>query len=237
MAGGLSIVAVFFAGVLSFASPCVAALVPAYVSYLSGVSVTELGESRNFAKVVANALLFCLGFAAVFVALGASASALGGFLSANKIWLARIGGIVVVLLGLHVLGVLRIPFLAKEARPMWGRLGGGSYLQSPFVGMSFAVGWTPCLGPVLSGVLLLASQAKTMGQGALLLGVYSLGLAVPFVLVAMALAKGLDMSFMRKHARAIEVTSGVLLIVFGVLIFTGRLAVLTGQLSRFVPGL
>lgn len=235
--GGFSLFAVFAAGVLSFASPCVAALVPAYISYLSGVSVAELGDSRNLGKVILNALLFCLGFAVVFVALGASASALGGFLSANRVWLARIGGSIVVLLGLHVLGVFRIPFLAKEARPAWGKLGGGSYLQSPFVGMSFAVGWTPCLGPILSAVLVVASQTATAAQGAVLLAVYSAGLAVPFLILAIGLAKGLDVSFMRKHARGIEIASGVLLVIFGVLIFTGRLAALTGQLSSIVPRL
>lgn len=237
MVAGLSILAVFAAGMLSFASPCVAALVPAYVSYMSGVSVAELGESRNFSKIVINALLFCLGFAVIFIALGASASAIGGLLSVNKLLLARVGGAIIVLFGLHVLGVLRIPFLAKEARPIWGKLGGGSYLQSPFVGMSFAVGWTPCLGPILVGVLGVASQTRTASQGALLLTVYSAGLAVPFLLVAAALSKGLDMSFMRTHARKIEIASGLLLIVFGVVIFTGQLAAFTGRLSYITPGL
>lgn len=229
--GDLSVLGVFIAGVLSFASPCVAALVPAYVSYISGVSVAELGQSRNFAKIMTNALLFSFGFGVVFVALGATASAVGGLLAENKLLLARVGGAVIVLFGLHVLGVVRIPLLAREARPTWGKLGGGSYVQSPLAGMSFAVGWTPCLGPILSGVLLLASQTPTAGQGALLLAVYSAGLAIPFLAVAAALSKGLDLSFVRRHARGIEIASGLLLIVFGTLIFTGQLTALTGRLT------
>ncbi len=233
--GQLSLVAVFAAGVLSFASPCVAALVPAYVSYVSGVSVAELAKGANFRRIMLNALLFCLGFTAVFIALGASASLAGGFLISNRILLARAGGTVVVLFGLHVLGLIRIPFLQREARPAWGKLGGGSYLQSPLVGMSFAIGWTPCLGTILASILVLASQATTVGRGALLLAVYSLGLTIPFLVTAAALARGLDTSFMKRHTRAIEIASGLLLVVFGVLIFTSRLTVLTGRLSGLVP--
>lgn len=229
--GGLSIVAVFTAGVLSFASPCVAALVPAYISYVSGVSLAELGRSGNFTRVMTNALLFCLGFAVVFITLGASASALGRVFMANRTLLARIGGIIIILFGLHVLGVLKIPFLNREARPLLGKIGGGGYLKSPLVGMSFAIGWTPCLGTILASVLLLAGQAGTAARGATLLGVYSVGLAIPFLAVAAALSRGLDLSFMRKHARTIEIASGVLLIVFGALIFSGLLRAVTGSLS------
>ncbi|RJQ54930.1 MAG: cytochrome c biogenesis protein CcdA [Actinobacteria bacterium] len=225
--GELSFVAVFVAGLLSFASPCVAALVPAYISYVSGVSVSELEKSGNVGRVMANALLFCLGFTVVFVTLGASASVAGGFLQANRLLLARIGGIIIILFGLHVLGLVRIPLLNREARPMFGKIGGGSLLQSPFVGMSFAIGWTPCLGTILGSILVLASQTATVGQGATLLGIYSLGLTLPFLAVAAALSRGLDLSFIRKNARKIEVASGVLLILFGLLILTGRLAILT----------
>lgn len=228
--GELSFAAVFVAGVLSFSSPCVVALVPAYVSYVSGVAVSDLGESSNFGKIMLNALLFCVGFTVIFVTLGASASIVGGFMQANRLLLARVGGAVIVLFGLHVLGLLRIPFLNREVRPMFGKIGGGSYLQSPFVGMSFAIGWTPCLGTILGSILVLASQTATLGQGALLLGVYSLGLTLPFLAVAAALSKGLDLSFIKTNARKIEVASGLLLVAFGLLIFTGQLTLLTQRL-------
>ncbi len=214
----------FGAGVLSFLSPCVAPLVPGYLSYISGVSMDDLAERRRGQtwRILLSCMLFVLGFSLVFVLLGASASLLGGFLEEYRRPLNRIAGGVRVLMGLFIIGLLRLPALSQERRfhPIgisFGRSG------TVILGMAFAFGWTPCVGPILASILFYSSTAGTAGQGALLLLLYSLGLGVPFVLVGLGFSRGVGtLSWVKRHFRLINAISGSLLVAVGVLFLTER---------------
>jgi cytochrome c-type biogenesis protein len=223
------------AGVLSFLSPCVLPLVPSYLSFVTGMSLEELEGGADRSRTMVHAVLFVAGFTLVFVLLGASASFLGQFFRAYDIWVARIGGVIILLLGLHLTGVLRFTPLMREARvhvadqPV-GRLG------AVFVGMAFGAGWTPCIGPVLGGILTYAYVQDTFWSGVGLLFVYSMGLAVPFLLTALALDRFLlGFKRFRRFLPAVQVASGVLLIVLGILLITGSFTVLTSWLIQFTP--
>ena len=218
----------FLAGLVSFLSPCVLALVPAYVGYLSGRSVSSEGVvTGNRWTTFSHGLAFVLGFSVVFVILGAAASALGVFLYDARQWLARIGGIVVILFGLHTLGIIRIPFLDMDTRRQVRpdpRLG---YLSSALMGVFFSAGWSPCVGPVLGAVLTLALNSTRVTQGAVLLTAYSAGLAIPFLLAALGI--GRITSLMRTHARllrGISLATGVLMIILGIMLLTGTFSLL-----------
>lgn len=229
----------FVAGLLSFLSPCVLPLVPGYLSFVSGLPAEELRQGATRAarrKVLVNALAFIGGFTAVFVALGASATAVGQVLSDHMPLLLRIGGIVVVLFGLHTMGVLKIRWLYQEKRMQLASKPIG-LLGSGLVGVAFAFGWTPCIGPILGAILALASTEDTVWHGVLLLLIYSLGLGIPFLLMALAFNQVLSLTGrLRRHMRKVELASGALLVVVGLLIFTGKLAALTTaaqSLARF----
>jgi cytochrome c-type biogenesis protein len=218
----------FLAGLASFLSPCVLALVPAYVGYLSGRSVSPEGVvTGNRWTTFSHGLAFVLGFSIVFIALGAAASALGVFLYDARQWLARIGGVVVILFGLHTLGIIRIPFLDMDTRRQVRpdpRLG---YLSSALMGVFFSAGWSPCVGPVLGAVLTLALNSAQVTQGAVLLTAYSAGLAIPFLLAALGI--GRITSLMRTHARllrGISLATGVLMITLGIMLLTGTFSLL-----------
>src|SRR5579864_4588838 len=176
----LTIGIAFLAGLVSFVSPCVLPLVPAYLSFLTGSSVEELRadlSASSRARVVAHALAFIAGFTVVFVLLGVSASAIGNALRENQVLIARIGGVIVIVLGLQMMGILRLRWLAADTR-LQVQSEQRSLVASAIVGLAFAAGWSPCIGPILAGILTLASQASSVGQGAWLLFVYSMGLAV-----------------------------------------------------------
>ncbi len=219
----------FLAGLASFLSPCVLALVPAYVGYLSGRSVGPGGVTvENRWVTFTHGVAFVLGFSIVFVILGAAASALGAFLFDARQWLAQIGGVVVILFGLHMLGVIHIPFLdfdtRRQVRPD-PRLG---YLSSMLMGIFFSAGWSPCVGPVLGAVLTLALNNAKVTQGAVLLVAYSAGLAIPFLLAALGIGRVAEL--MRRHARllkGISTATGVIMIILGIMLLTGTLARLT----------
>jgi len=229
----------FIAGLLSFASPCILPLVPPYLAYMGGVSIEELGGKRDGARwrVLTAALCFVAGFSTVFVALGATASAVGQAVSAHLALLGYIAGAVIVLLGLHFLHALRLPLLDRTAR-----LGvaqkpaglAGAYL----IGLAFGFGWSPCVGPVLAAILLIAGARESVGEGAILLFIYSLGIGVPF-LIAAAFAG----AFMRWSARLrarlnlIEKIMGALLVVTGVVIFTGEMPAIANWLVDMFPAL
>lgn len=204
------------AGVLSFSSPCTLPLVPGYLGYLSGVS-----SARG--RTVAAAGLFVLGFALVFTVLGAAASSLGALLLAHRPLLDRLAGVMIIALGLVVLGLIRLPILLREERPLlrWVRPGPGGAL---LLGVAFAFGWVPCIGPVLGAILLLASGQPTLLSGAGLLFLYSLGLGVPFVAAAVFLDRFRPVSaWLRRHGSALNAAGGVLLVVMGALVFLGQL--------------
>ena len=216
------------AGTISFASPCVLPLVPPYLGYLSGTTIEQMTDEAGIAdhlwrRVVLASLLFVLGFTAVFVALGAGASALGQWVQAHKSGLAIIAGTVIIGFGLHFLGLLRVPLLYRQAR-FQARTEGASLVGAFVMGLAFAFGWTPCIGPVLATVLTLAANEGSLGAGVRLLLVYSLGLGVPFVLAAAAI--GPFIAFLqrfRRHLRHVEMVMGVLLVLTGVLMLTGSL--------------
>ncbi len=224
------------AGMVSFASPCVLPLVPAYLGFITGRSAEELQAARGQARVeiLTQGLAFVLGLAIIFALLGASASVLGRTLLQNQERLYQIGGVIVVIFGLQMLGITRIPLLARTARvadvaPNVQRTHIGAFAM----GLAFGAGWTPCVGPFLAGLLGLASQQATVGAGVLLLLVYALGLGIPFLLAGVAVDRSLSvMRNIRPHMLTIERFSGVLLIGMGVLLFTEQMTRITSMLTR-----
>ncbi len=230
----LTFTTAFIAGMLSFISPCILPLAPGYVAMISGVSVEELRERQagTHWRVLLNALLFVLGFSILFVALGASAGAAGRFLSAHRELLNRIAGAVIVFFGAVLLGWIRIPALYRDRR-FHGTIKQGK-LRSFFLGLAFALGWTPCAGPALVAMLMLASTQQTVTRGTALLSVYSAGLAVPFLLVAFGTSKFLSL-YQRWRSQLIWVErfAGILLIGIGVLVFFDLFQELSYHLSFF----
>jgi len=225
--------AAFLAGVLSFLSPCVLPLVPGYVSLISGASVEELqsSERRILRTVMLHSLTFVLGFSVVFIALGAVATGVGQIVNEYHSLLSKIAGIVVIIFGLHLTGLLKIKALYADKR-LHEVKGGATAVGSFAVGFAFAFGWTPCIGPILATILVLAGAQGTVWKGVVLLAVYSLGLAVPFLLTSLGVDRFLAFyGRFRRHLHAVEVCSGVLLIAIGVLIFLNNLRLLSGYLS------
>ncbi|MGH7700175.1 MAG: cytochrome c biogenesis CcdA family protein [Gemmatimonadales bacterium] len=231
--GGVSFGIAFVAGLLSFLSPCVLPLIPSYVGFLTGMSVEQLEVRRRAA--LAHALWFVGGFAFIFMALGASASALGGLLGEYQVWLGRVGGVLVIGFGLYLLGVLRPALLSRERRfPISEKPLG--YLGSAFVGVAFGAAWTPCVGPILGAILTLAAARGTVGDGTVLLGVYALGLAVPFLLTAVALERFLAwFQRFRPYIVWVDRMAGAILIVLGILLVTDRFTLLAGYLQALTP--
>jgi cytochrome c-type biogenesis protein len=230
---GLGLFVAFAAGLLSFLSPCVLPLVPSYVGFLTGMTLPELSDRRRVAAV--HALLFVLGFSLVFVLLGASATALGGALKYYQTWIARVGGVLVILFGLVCLGLVRVGALEQERRLQFQHKPVG-YLGSALVGMAFGAGWTPCIGPVLGAILSLAATSDSVSRGMLLLGVYSAGLAVPFLLAAVAVESFLGwFQRFRRFLPWVMRVSGILLVLVGVLMVTGQFTRLAGWLQGLTP--
>lgn len=216
-------------------------LVPAYLGYMTGMSIDELREAElgRQVRVAWLALAFVLGLAAVFTLLGASASAAGELLLSFRPLVLKLSGLLIILFGLHLLGVFRLPFLLSEKRAEFAVYGNGGPGGAFLMGAAFAVGWTPCIGPVLAGILALAGQTQSVYEGMALLFLYSLGLGLPFVLAGLAMARwrGLLKAF-KRHASVISPASGVLLIAMGALVFSGRLALISAwATSTFGLGL
>ncbi len=230
-----SIPAAFGAGLISFVSPCVLPLVPGYLSLMSGLSGAEMADASvaTQRRLLRSTLLFVAGFTVVFVALGATASAVGEVLLDHKVVLNRVMGSVVIVMGLFLAGVASPRLLQAEKRfhVSPSRLGPWA---APVMGVAFAFGWTPCIGPVLGGVLTLAATGNTVWKGAFLLFVYSLGLGVPFVASGLGLTR-LESTFrwVKRHYRVINLVSGALLVTFGVLLFTNRLTLIASDLVNF----
>ena len=225
--------ATFVAGVLSVLSPCVLPLVPGYVSLISGATVEDLQakDRRMLGTVMLHSLTFILGFSIVFITLGAVATGVGQFANQYHNLLAKVAGIIVILFGLHLTGLLKIKALYADKR-LHDVKGGSSALGSFAVGFAFAFGWTPCIGPILATILVFAGAQETVIKGVALLAIYSLGLAVPFLLTSLGVDRFLAFySRFRRHLHTVEVISGVLLIAVGVLIFMNNLKLLSGYLS------
>ena len=226
-------IAAFLAGLVSFLSPCVLPLVPGYVSLISGVGVEQLKtqESQLLRKVMLNSVAFILGFSVVFITLGAVASEVSQMLARYRSTLAQVAGVVIILFGLHLTGVFKIKALYTDAR--LHSVKGGSTAWGAFViGFAFAFGWTPCVGPVLTVILTFAAAQDSITKGVMLLAIYSMGLAVPFLLTALGVERFLKFySRFRAHMHAIEVASGALLIALGVLLVIGRFTIISNYLS------
>ena len=233
----VSLFLAFSAGVLSFASPCILPLIPSYVTYMTGLSLERLkteGEKGHRMETFFHSLAFVLGFSIVFISLGASASLLGQVMARHQALLRKAGGVIVIIFGLHFSGLINIRFLQvyKKAdlkeKPM-------GYLGSVVIGLVFGAGWTPCIGPILASILLYASTAETMTRGITLLAAYSLGLGIPFIISAVAINSFL--SFFQgivRHMKALTVTSGILLIIIGILIYTNSLTSISTYFNQWL---
>lgn len=222
----------FLAGMASFLSPCVFSLVPAYIGYLGGRSLASAQESGQANRRIAftHGLAFVVGFSIVFILLGVAISALGSLLYEARNWLAKIGGIVVIIFGLHLTGIIRIPFLEYDLRPQSTPDRQRGYVASAMMGVFFSAGWSPCVGPVLGAILTLALSGGSITQGVALLTAYSAGLAIPFLVAALGI--GWVTTILRRYGKVthyVEIGMGVLLIVVGAMLFLGTFQ----TLSRF----
>ena len=230
----LSIPIALLAGLVSFLSPCVLPLVPGYISMLSGATIEELRTSTSPAlmgRILRNSIAFVAGFSIVFVALGASATAVGKFLLAQRTMFNLVAGILVIVFGLHLTGLVKIPLLYRQAKLETGEPRRG-LVGAFLLGFAFAFGWTPCIGPILTAILALAAQRHTVFQGMFLLAIYSAGLAIPFLLTSLGLGQFLKLyGGFRKHLQTVEIASGVLLIALGVLMATNKFTVISRYFS------
>jgi cytochrome c-type biogenesis protein len=234
----LNLVVAFAAGLLGFFSPCVVPLIPGYLSFVSGLSLAEMEKAerrRHLRRIVAATVAFIVGFSVVFTALGASASLVGGFVLANREWLSRAGGVIVILLGLSMLGVIRLPGLYRERRFEILRRPNG-LAGIALVGMAFGFAWTPCVGPVLGAILTLAATTQRAGDGAQLLFAYALGLALPFLATAVLLTTAFRaLRAVTRYAHAIEVASGAFLVVMGVALLSDWIFRLNAWILQVFP--
>ncbi len=233
--GNFPLLVSFAAGILTFVSPCVLPLIPAYLSFITGESIDTLTkERRPLTRTLLHAAFFIFGFTVIFVLLGASASYLGTLAGRYRDVLRWAGGIVVIVLGVHMAGIVRIPLLYRQSRVETGRPAWG-YIGSFLVGIAFAVGWTPCVGPILSSILILASAQETVARGMLLLTVYSLGLGIPLLLTALFINWALRFfTAVRRWFRAIEIVSGTVLILLGALLITDSLQRVSGTMLMWL---
>ena len=220
----------FSAGIVSFFSPCILPLIPGYISYLAGVSTAPGQVSINKSVVIARAVMFNLGFMLVFIMMGATGSYIGSSLLAYKPVFLKIGGLIIFLMGLHMTGLLKLQFLYRTYK-LDNKLNIGGPLGALLLGVVFAAGWTPCVGPVLASILVLAGMAGTVAKGALLLGVFSLGLAVPFMLTAVFAGWLVEhLHKINKHLKYVSVVSGMVLMAVGLLLFFNLFPKLTAYL-------
>lgn len=227
----------FIAGLLSFLSPCVLPLIPSFITYITGLSFADLQAEHPTHKVreqtIIHTLLFIAGFTVVFVLLGASATFVGGFLQGHMTIIRRVGGVLIIVFGIHVSGLVPIHLLLGEKRVTIHRKPAG-FLGSFLVGLAFAAGWTPCIGPILASILMVAATEETVYKGIALLLVYSLGLAIPFFLASLAMHQFMVFfNRFKKHIRVMEVITGVFLVVVGIMIFSNSLSVVQRYFMRF----
>jgi len=223
----------FGAGLASFLSPCVLPLIPSYITFITGMSLDDVARARRLALI--HALLFVAGFSLIFLALGASATLLGRLLFTYRAWISRIGGVLVLIFGLYLLGVFNLRAFSQERRihvtdkPL-------GYLGTLFVGFAFGAGWTPCIGPILGSILTYAATQAQVSRGVVLLGAYSLGLAVPFIIAAVAVEWFLTaFGAIRRHMVWVTRVSGAVLVVVAVLMIADYMPILNGFLQRFTP--
>ena len=217
-----ALVIALIAGILSFLSPCVLPIVPPYLAYMGGISMGDMkGDATARRRVILPALFFVMGLSTVFLLLGFTASAFGAFFLQNQVLFSKIAGVIVIVFGLHFLGIFRIPILDREARVQTGDHGGSAF-GAYILGLAFAFGWTPCIGPQLGTILSLAAQEGSVQRGTVLLGVYALGLGLPFLLAALFIVRSMGlMARLKKHMKLIERSMGILLLTVGLALVTG----------------
>ncbi|MEK7702545.1 MAG: cytochrome c biogenesis protein CcdA [Nitrospirota bacterium] len=236
MTESISYFLAFSAGLMSFVSPCILPLIPSYLSYLTGLSGAQLRESSERSREIAmkHSAIFILGFSTIFVLLGASATLIGRFFLEHQEIFRKAGGALIIFFGIYMTGVIKLNFLMKETKFHFAERPSG-FIGSFLIGMAFGAGWTPCVGPILGAILLYASLSDSVWTGVGLLSVYSLGLAVPFFMTAMG--AGFFLNYFRgKSLRWINLVSGIILVIVGVMIFTNSLAMLTGYLTGIGVG-
>ena len=233
MAGNVAVPIAFGAGLASFLSPCVLPLIPSYITFITGMTLDDVQRSRRVALV--HALLFVLGFSLIFLALGASATLLGRLLVTYRVWISRIGGLLVLAFGLYLLGVFNLGALSRERRvhitdkPL-------GYLGTLVVGVAFGAGWTPCIGPILGSILTYAASQGDLSRGVLLLAAYSLGLAIPFILAAVAMERFLSAFHVLKRRMVwVNRVSGAVLVVVAMLMITNTMVAITNSLQGWTP--
>lgn len=241
MIGNVSYLAAFVAGILSISSPCILPLVPIYLAHIAGVTVGETGSAAR-ASVVRNATAYIAGFSLVFVAMGAALGAVGAaagtleFFAINRVWFVRLGGLMLVVLGLYQTGLVRIPFLDRDRRMSMTSGSPGSVTSSFIIGVGFGAGWSPCVGPILGGILTMAAGQGSVGRGTLLLSVYALGLGVPFMMAAIAF--GSAPGILRKingRLHTITMVSGAIMLGVGVIMILGVYQQLFVEITRIAP--
>jgi cytochrome c-type biogenesis protein len=235
----IGILTAFLAGIISFASPCVLPIIPGYLSFITGMSLNELTENKNRSSVIqkafVNSIVFVLGFSLIFILLGASATTIGQLLKESMGIFSKIAGVLLIIFGLHMVGVIQIPWLLYEKR-IHKEIKSVGIIRSFTAGLLFAFGWTPCIGPILAGILTLAATSGTVNQGIILLSIYSFGLGIPFVLSAIFL-NGFFATFskFKQHLHKVEVTGGLILLLIGSLVLTDKLGVVASKLSFLNP--
>ncbi len=230
----------FFAGLLSFISPCVLPLIPSYISFISGISFEELTDKKTKAGVkrviIFNSMMFIFGFSVVFIAMGATISLLGQYVAIYQGVFRRVGAVIIVFMGLHIIGIVNVKALQRDKRLHFFRDKPLGLIGSFLVGIGFAAGWTPCIGPILASILIVAGTSKTLGLGVLLLVVYSIGLGIPFLLTSLGINRFLwYFDRFKVHMRVVSVASGFFLIAMGVLIYFNYFAIFTGYLNARLP--
>ncbi len=242
MNNGVSIPLAFFGGILSFVSPCVLPLVPSYISFVTGISFEELtGDNTSQLRkvILLNSVMFILGFSTVFVViLGSSAQLFGSLFMEYQDIIRKIGGLVIVILGIHIIGIINFKILQRDKRLHFFREKPTGLLGSFLVGVGFAAGWTPCIGPILSAIFAVAATSGKSWSGMMLFIAYSAGLAIPFMLTSIGINTFLKhFNRFKKHMRIVSVVTGVFLIVTGLLIFSNSLGIISGFLNSLVPSL
>lgn len=233
----INILTAFVFGLLSFISPCVLPIIPGYISFISGHTLDDLTKNREGAarSVMLNSLVFIAGFTLIFVMMGAAATSIGQLLNDNLNLISKIAGGVIIVFGLHMIGIFKIGFLNYEKRFHLQEKKLGIF-GSFAVGAAFAFGWTPCIGPVLAGILAIASQQETVMQGTVLLFVYSAGLGIPFFLTAISINKFFNVfNRIKRHFHTIEVIGGIMLVIVGILMITNYLTIIAGYFSKWFP--
>ena len=228
----------FIAGLLSFLSPCVLPLIPSFITYITGLSFADIQDEHPSHKVrqmtIIHSLLFIAGFTVVFVLLGASATYLGSFMQSHMSLIRKVGGLLIIVFGIHISGLIPISLLLGEKRFTIHRKPAG-YLGSFLVGLAFAAGWTPCIGPILASILMVAATEENVFQGIALLLTYSMGLAIPFFLSSLAMHQFLVIfNRFKKYIRIFEIVTGLFLVVVGILIFSNSMSILQRYFGKLV---